>query len=170
MMQNLFLVRHASAEDYSKNGDYGRPLSSDGWEEAEAAAKISTFALKGDTTILASGATRTLQTAESFAKALGISKDDIISSKKLYTANSPDEYFEVIHDQQIESANLFVFGHNPVITDLVQLLQPKLNFQMCKSAVVGFKVGALDHFLIPKRVSMNFFYFPKKFKIKNLHS
>jgi len=163
-MQNLYLVRHASAEDISKRGDFYRPLTDLGREEAIAAGQISLLAIKGDVAFLSSSSLRTLQTAQEFAKIFRFPSTQIQESRQIYDAASPQDYFEVIHDHHIETRNILVFGHNPVITQMARALHPKVPFNMCKSAVLGFKVKSSDGYIMAKNAELCFCYYPKKFK------
>ncbi|HEV7607390.1 MAG TPA: histidine phosphatase family protein, partial [Steroidobacteraceae bacterium] len=70
--KRLTLIRHANAEQDADVRDFERPLSRKGQSEAlEMARRFQERSLVPDL-IIASAATRTRETAETFAKVLGV--------------------------------------------------------------------------------------------------
>ena len=84
--KRLTLVRHASAEQDADVRDFERPLSRKGHNEAlEMARRFQERGLMPDL-ILASAATRTRETAETFAKVLGVAARLLQADDALYLA------------------------------------------------------------------------------------
>jgi len=164
-MLNLYLIRHASAEDSHKRGDFFRELTPEGQIEAQVAAKILAPVLKHDSAIVSSSAPRALQTALNFAIELQLPPTALIQSKKLYTAQEPEEYYEIIHDFELETRNILVVGHNPVITRVVKGLSPVFPLEMCKAAVLGFKVRVSEEYITTRSAELIFCYYPKKVRL-----
>jgi len=84
--KRLTLVRHGSAEQDADVRDFERPLSRKGQNEAlEMARRFQERGLVPDL-ILTSAATRTRETAETFAKVLGVAARLLQADDALYLA------------------------------------------------------------------------------------
>ena len=84
--KRLTLIRHANAEQDADVRDFERPLSRKGQSEAlEMARRFQERGLVPDL-ILASAATRTRETAETFAKVLGVATRLLQADDALYLA------------------------------------------------------------------------------------
>ncbi len=112
-MRTLHLLRHAEAHWSSPGGggDRGRPLSSRGVQQARGVGKHLRTA--GIDLILASSATRTLQTAE----ALGLSVP-VWSRDEIYDAGARDILAEIMTVPD-DYHRVLVVGHAPGIPALV---------------------------------------------------
>lgn len=121
-MKTLFLIRHASAENYqSAQTDLNRSLTEEGMDEAA----IIAGRLKGSQLLLdavvASPALRTRMTAQIYQQIFNI-KQDINIENNLYEA-APREYEQVITSFNNSWSNVAVFGHNPGITQFVNSIE-----------------------------------------------
>lgn len=122
--KRLTLVRHANAEQDSDVRDFERPLSRKGQNEAlEMARRFQERGLVPDL-ILASAATRTRETAETFAKVLGVAARLLQADDALYLAEG-DYILSAIKAVGPRVNHLMVIGHNPGISAAAISLSPE---------------------------------------------
>jgi phosphohistidine phosphatase len=122
--KRLTLIRHANAEQDSDVRDFERPLSRKGQNEAlEMARRFQERGLIPDL-ILASAATRTRETAETFAKVLGIAGRLLQADDALYLAEG-DYILGAIKAVGPRVNHLMVIGHNPGISAAAISLAPE---------------------------------------------
>ena len=112
--KRLTLVRHANAEQDADVRDFERPLSRKGQNEAlEMARRFQERGLTPDL-ILVSAATRTRETAETFAKVLGVPARLLQADDALYLAEG-DYILGAIRGVGPRVNHLMVIGHKPGI-------------------------------------------------------
>lgn len=121
-MKTLLVIRHAKSswKDTSLS-DFDRPLNKRGNRDAPMMAKaLRSHAIKPDL-ILCSPAKRTTLTAEILAGSVGYDPKEIVYDPTLYLA---DTYtmLHAIHNVDNRISNLYLIGHNPGATELVNLL------------------------------------------------
>jgi phosphohistidine phosphatase len=122
--RRLTLVRHAYAEHEADVRDFERPLSRKGLSECqEMARRFQERGLVPDL-ILASAATRTRETADVFAKVLGVPGRLLQSDDSLYLAEG-DFILGAIRAIGPRVAHLMVVGHNPGISAAAISLAPE---------------------------------------------
>ena len=122
--KRLTLIRHANAEQDSDVRDFERPLSRKGLGEAqEVARRFLERGLKPDL-ILLSAATRTRETAEAFAKELGVPGRLLQADDSLYLADG-EHILSVIRGTGPRISHLMVIGHNPGISAAAIALAPE---------------------------------------------
>lgn len=165
-MSNLYLVRHAHAEENSPQGDFFRNLTPSGISDAQQAAKFLSLCVPKKVLFLSSSAHRAKQTALEFAHIFSIPESQIKFDKKLYTTLSADEFLELILGYWKKKIPLIVFGHNPTLSILAKHLIPDLPFKMCKSGILGFQLAPQKKSQAQKENSIEFIYYPKKYKSK----
>ncbi len=121
-MKNVYFVRHAKSSWADMNlKDHDRPLNSRGKKDApRMAARLRKEGVKVDG-LLVSSAKRTRQTAEVFAEAYGLGKDQVIKEKKLYHAG-PKTIQSCIRELPDNWETVLVFGHNPGYTEAANVL------------------------------------------------
>jgi phosphohistidine phosphatase len=123
-MRRLTLVRHANAEQESDVRDFERPLSKKGLGEAnEMARRFHERGLTPDL-ILASAAVRTRETADIFAKVLGVAPRLLQAEDSLYLAEG-EQIITLIRGVGPRVTHLMVFGHNPGISAAAISLAPE---------------------------------------------
>lgn len=123
--RRLTLVRHASADQDSSVRDFERPLSRKGLNEAdEMARRLLERKLLPDL-ILASAAVRTRETAETFAKVLGVATRLLQADDSLYLADG-DHILQTIRAVGPRVSHLMVVGHNPGISAAAIALAPEV--------------------------------------------
>jgi phosphohistidine phosphatase len=122
--RRLTLVRHANAEQDADVRDFERPLSKKGLGEAnEMAKRLNGRGLIPDL-ILASAAVRTRETAETFAKVLGIPARLLQADDSLYLAEG-DHIIATIRAVGPRVEHLLLIGHNPGISAAAISLAPE---------------------------------------------
>lgn len=122
--KRLTLIRHANAEQDADVRDFERPLSRKGQNEAlEMARRFQERGLVPDL-ILASAATRTRETAETFAKVLGVPTRLVQADDALYLAEG-DYILGAIRGVGPRVGHLMVIGHNPGISAAAISLAPE---------------------------------------------
>lgn len=136
-MKKLLICRHAkSSWDEPGLNDHERPLAKRGWRDAPLMAKrIKTNHIYPEQ-IISSDALRALQTAEVYLETFR--KEDVIFEKtaELYHASVSD-ILEVVRHASDRVNTLFIFGHNPGFTDLINHLGESLD-NLPTAAVFGF--------------------------------
>jgi phosphohistidine phosphatase len=122
--RRLTLIRHANAEQDSDVRDFERPLSKKGVSEAnEMARRFQERSLVPDL-ILVSAASRTRETAEAFAKVLGVAARLLQPDDSLYLADG-DHIISMIRAVGPRVSHLMVIGHNPGISAAAISLAPE---------------------------------------------
>ncbi len=120
-MKNLFLIRHAKSS-WKNLGlkDFDRPLNKRGKENLKMMSKIFADKFHKPDLILSSPAERAKVTALGFAEKLNYDNDKIIFLDDLYMADAK-EIFELISNQNEDYNSIILFGHNPGLTDFVNI-------------------------------------------------
>jgi phosphohistidine phosphatase len=169
VMKTLYLLRHAkSSWDDPELSDLERPLNKRGQRDAPLMGKrLADQKIKLDA-ILTSPAQRTVETALHIARGLKIPKREIRMSEHLYPGTIGDLLL-AIRSCPDKIENLLVIGHNPAITELVNLLG---NFEsgaeiesLPTCGIVAFEFSCSAWQKIKKRKGqMLFFDYPKNGK------
>jgi phosphohistidine phosphatase len=165
-MKTLYLIRHAkSSWDDPEQGDFDRPLNNRGEKDAPNMARRLKEKRVTPDFMITSPAIRAFDTCKVFAKILNYDKDKIKTDKRLYHANE-DQMLTVIRElkerEGDEEEVVFLFGHNPGLTDFAnQLLNEYIdNIPTCgivKAQLtidhwkeVSFGCGTLEFLDFPK--------------------
>jgi phosphohistidine phosphatase len=121
-MKKICLIRHAKS-DWGHEGleDIDRPLNARGYEDAKSMAMRLNAAGIQPEGIVSSTAIRAASTALIFVRTLGIDETHSRFTPSLYEANE-ETFLKVIRKLPEEWNTVFVFGHNPSITDIVNRL------------------------------------------------
>jgi phosphohistidine phosphatase len=123
-LKRLTLIRHASADQDSNLRDFERPLSRKGVSEAQdMARRFQERSLVPDL-ILVSAAVRTRETADIFAKTLGVAARLLQAEDSLYLADG-EHILETIRGIGPRIRHLLVIGHNPGISSAAIALAPE---------------------------------------------
>jgi phosphohistidine phosphatase len=149
--KRLTLVRHANAEQESDVRDFERPLSKKGHGEAnEMARRLHERGLIPDL-ILASAAVRTRETAETFAKVLGVPARLLQSDDSLYLAEG-DQIIAMIRGVGPRVTHLMVIGHNPGISATAISLAPEtVQGDLPTCGVLTMSVSCMSWDLVDRR-------------------
>jgi phosphohistidine phosphatase len=117
-MRTLFIIRHAkSSWDHPGLRDFDRPLNGRGLHDApKMAAFLRAKGIQPDL-LLSSPAKRALTTALFFAKEYDLPETEIARREDIYEASVQD--LLLLISSLPDAANtVFLFGHNPTLTDL----------------------------------------------------
>ena len=141
-MKTLILIRHAkSSWKDASLADRDRPLNKRGKRDAPEMGRRLAARGGAPDLIVSSPATRALATARVIAEAVGYPVDGIREDERIYMA-SPAELLEAIRGLDDGHERVFLFGHNPGLTELVnELSEPALdNVPTC--GVVELRLAA----------------------------
>jgi phosphohistidine phosphatase len=124
-MHTLILLRHAKAEPEADSGaDFDRALTERGWAEARLAGRTLADAGFRPDLVLASAATRTVQTWEAAGSAFSGVKAEALDS--LYEAG-PETILAEAATRGAKAGVVLVVGHNPGIATLAAYLARETN-------------------------------------------
>ena len=128
-MKELTLVRHAKSEWVKESiFDIDRPLSERGCEDAYIISKWYKENHKLPEMLVSSPAARAIHTAFIFCREFNMPESLVSINKELYESSASD-YYNVISKIDNSVQHVMVFGHNPVITNLVNELNSDLDFE-----------------------------------------
>ena len=141
-MKTLVLVRHAkSSWKDASLADRDRPLNDRGKRDAPVMGRRLATRGEPPDLIVSSPAARALATARVIAEAVGYPVDRIREDERIYMAG-PAELLEAIHDLDDVADRVFLFGHNPGLTDLVNALSEPAVENVPTCGVVEFRLGS----------------------------
>lgn len=124
-MKWLIVVRHAKSSWKEPLPDLDRPLNGRGRRNApKMAARVRTHledAGRRADLLLASPARRARDTANVFAETLGVGNPQLRREDRLYQGSLQD-ILALIRELDADADTVFLFGHNPDFTALVNLL------------------------------------------------
>ncbi len=140
-MKTLTIVRHAkSSWDHPSLADSERPLNERGERDAPVMARRIQKAGIRPSLILSSHAVRAWSTARVIAKELNYPLEFLQREKDMYLA-SAERLLSIVARQDEGFNNMMIVGHNPGLTDLVNLLLPGTtgNLPTCGVVSVTFE-------------------------------
>ncbi|MBI3519486.1 MAG: histidine phosphatase family protein [Bacteroidetes bacterium] len=157
-MKQLFLIRHAKS-DWSNPElkDIERYLNERGYANANMMA--AKFNNKPDL-IISSPAIRAISTALIFARHLNYSANHICIKQELYES-SLNDYLNVIHAIDTIYDTVFLFAHNPTISDVAQHLTQALPMELPTCGITGIRFNVRDWKNV-KQGDLFLFDYPKK--------
>lgn len=164
-MKTLYLVRHAkSSWDKPELSDIERPLLEKGKKRTK---KMIDYLMNKDVKIdlmISSHAKRALDTAYILSHAFHYPKDKIKTDRLIYTGNEQqiaNQFFDLPRDVD----HLWIIGHNPTITNFVNLfLDEKLDYLQTSGVVsISFPVDSWDK-ISHSDYTINFVMYPRKLK------
>lgn len=169
-MKELILVRHAKS-DWGNEllKDVDRHLNERGSNDAYYLSNwFKENKSPAPDFIIASTATRALTTALIFARTLELDLKNFKLEKDIYEATA-STLFDVIHKLPDNKNKIMLFGHNPGITNLGNLLSDDLffdNVPTCGMVSFCFETDNWKN-IEPKSGKLAFYQFPKDFKNKD---
>jgi phosphohistidine phosphatase len=163
-MKYLYLIRHAkSSWDNPNQTDFERTLNERGEKDAPMMARLLKSKNILPDLIISSPATRAFTTAEIFAAHLNYISDSIKSDARIYEASTKN-LADVIHEVDDNFNTVFLFGHNPGISNFANMIsnQHVPDFPTC--AVAGFELN-IDEWSKAERYcgKLILFEYPKKY-------
>mgnify|MGYP005851875811 CR=1 FL=1 len=165
-MKLLYFLRHAKSSWENPDWqDFERPLNKRGKEDIPLMGALLKQRGIMPERIVSSPAERTYKTARKIAKIIGFPPDALVKDEELYEASVTD-FFNIIAQQPDEVQKLMFVGHNPTLTDMVNLLARKIridNIPTCGICALRFEA---DNWLQIEEGSgeLLFFEYPKKYK------
>jgi phosphohistidine phosphatase len=164
-MKTLFLVRHAkSSWDDRDLTDFERPLNERGLNDAPIIAKILHDRKIKPDLIISSPAVRALSTAQIFAKEFHYDFKNILEDERIYEAAMRD-LTEVVREIPNDIACAMLFGHNPGISNFVNLLGDQFIADMPTCAIAGLELKINSWAELERRCgNVVLFEYPKKLK------
>ena len=163
-MKTLYFIRHAKAKNFKlEESDFERTLSKKGYKDILTIG--SYLKLRGilPDTVLASCALRSQQTATELMQILEY-KGSIDYLEQLYMT-STKEITDIIGIQDDTIESMFVIGHHPYLTELVNTLSQEHIDKIPSMGVVciNFTVDSWKD-IVTCKGELDFFIFPKQFK------
>ena len=162
-MKKLYIMRHAKS-DWSEpfESDFDRGLKKRGYEDAILIAKELKRKKVLPNLLLSSSAIRAKITSEIAGAFMGYDIDNIKFNKQLYFSNA-SEILEIIKSVNSNVKKLFIVGHNPELTELINQLAYISIDNLPTSGVVAisFKTDSWKKITKGKR---EFFIYPKMYK------
>ncbi len=162
-MKTLYIIRHAKSFWAGFNQtDHERQLSETGREHIQKIVEFLRTKAVRPQVILASSARRTIDTARWLSDGLGLKEEIIRSEPALYLADE-EKISEEIGLQSDDFNQLMVIGHNPGITDFVNLFLKNPIDLLPTSAVVCFTFDTTEwENFRHKEAQLQFIVFPKE--------
>jgi phosphohistidine phosphatase len=132
----IYLLRHAIAEDGKGHPDSERALTDQGREKLRRVLKRARAAGVAPSLILSSPYKRAVETAEIAAEILGY-QGKVVRTRALLPEASPFDAWEEIRTRKDE-ASILLASHEPLMSSLVAFLldSPALQVDMKKAALV----------------------------------
>ena len=164
-MKELFIIRHAkSSWENNQLTDFERPLNPRGKEDAPIMGiALKKIGFKPDL-IVSSSATRAYSTAVLIANQLDYDHSLIEKNNSLYEA-STHSVFKIINSLNDKFSRVFLFGHNPTFTMLIEKLGGHAIGNLPTCGVVGIRFELDSWQMIVEGIGSQFFYdFPKNHK------
>lgn len=112
--------------------------------------------------LLSSPANRALTTCHTIAEEIGYAKSKIKTDKNLYHAEDA-EILRIIQALDNKYHCVFIFGHNPGLTDFVNLIADADidNIPTCGIVACALNISSWDE-ATKKKATVTFFDYPKK--------
>lgn len=144
-MKSLFLIRHAKSswKNSEEMDDLERPLNKRGERDAPFMAEILFKKNLIPDKIISSPANRALTTAVIFAKQLNYPVENIIIEEAIYES-SIENLWQVIQKVGRENNSVFLFGHNPFLTEIVNEFEDVRIDNIPTSAIVKIEFDIID--------------------------
>lgn len=161
-MKTLYLIRHAKSSwaDVSLS-DFDRPLNERGEKDAPRMAKRLREREVTPHLMVSSPAKRAVKTCKAFCKVLGYPKEKIKEVKALYHA-SDEGILEVLRQINNKHEVVFLFGHNPGLTEFANRLFNEGILNVPTTGIVAGKLKADTWDSVSFGCgAMEFFDFPK---------
>jgi phosphohistidine phosphatase len=140
-MKTLYLLRHAQAEHQFASPDRLRNLDMTGKAEATHTGEKLRSLKPLPEQIIASSASRSLQTAKIIADEIGYPIENIRERPAVYNAEE-GTLLEIINDTDDKVGALMLTGHNPGITSLAQGLASNFSEAISTAGLVVIEFEA----------------------------
>lgn len=164
-MKYLYLIRHAkSSWDNPSQSDFERTLNERGFNDAPQMAMLLKSKNVIPDLILSSPATRALTTAEIFAQHLNYSLEEIKTDENIYEASTRN-LTEVVSEIDNGFGTVFLFGHNPGISNFANFLSSKMVEDFSTCTIAGLELNIDSWSKLERHCGkLILFEYPKKLK------
>ncbi|KUG08126.1 SixA phosphatase family protein [Solirubrum puertoriconensis] len=157
-MKTLYLMRHAkSSWNFDGLSDKERPLNSRGRADAPHMGQALASRNIQPDLLVSSPAVRALSTAALVAKELNYPPDSIQVIPGIYEADA-ERLFDIITELPDEASSVLLVGHNPTLTDTVNMLSTRSLNDMPTAAVVCLHFHA-DQWAQVHRANSEFYFY-----------
>lgn len=137
-MKTLYLIRHAKSDWFKGVQDFERPLNERGMADAPVMGSYLKSLNQIPDLVISSDANRAISTARLLVKELGYDLKKIKETNNLYHA-APKVILKEVWKVPNEVNNLFVFSHNPGISELIEYLtEDWIELKTCCVAKITF--------------------------------
>lgn len=139
MVRNLYLIRHADAEDLQSGmKDIDRSLTRTGFRNAANAGQFLAGKNVNVQAFLSSTAQRARQTTETIADQLKYGMEQITFTEEIYEA-STRILFRLVTELPKEASTVIMLGHNPGLTFLAEYLTGEVIGNVAPSGIVHLR-------------------------------
>ena len=161
-MKKLIIVRHSVAEEEITT-DFERKLTVEGKKLAGKVAKSLSIIPGIHSKFISSPAFRAFETAQEFARYYQKEEKDIDKQEFLYQYFTAERFFMFLDTHGKANEEIWVFGHNPMFSEIVMYLSNNQILSMPKCSVAAFQTEAKNWFkMTPDNTQLLFFENPKK--------
>ena len=165
-MKKLIILRHAkSSWDYPELSDYERPLNSRGNKDAEMMSLKLSERLDHIDCAISSSSKRTELTYEYFKNKINFKSE--LFTHELYHASSK-KIISIIKNTHSDINSLMVLGHNPGLTDIVNLLTNYHLYNLPTTGIIIIKFNIISWDKISElgiKGDLEWIKFPKDYKL-----
>jgi len=161
--KRVTIVRHGkSSWEYDGISDLDRPLLLRGINDAKKMAKRLPEDIAHPDKIISSPANRALHTGVMFARYLEYPFTDIIIDETIYGAYE-EEIYKLLESLDDSISSVFLFGHNPLVTNMVNLFRksPIDNLPTTGVGSFSFDCAAWSD-IRQSRVKSEYYDYPKR--------
>ncbi len=138
-MKTLYLIRHAKSDwALITLADIDRPLNNRGYTDAHKMSALMQSKNILPDEIITSPAVRAISTALIFARSCNYYAERIKIHPTLYHSNT-EQYLNTIALADNKANTLFLFAHNPVITDCANALLKNTIDEIPTCGIVGIR-------------------------------
>jgi len=142
-MKQLVFVRHSIAEEIENHeDDFSRNLTTKGIERINKVKKHIPTEIAHNAIFLTSTAHRCIQTCHLFAQHFNIPSHRIKEESFLFSCFREHSFYYFLEEAVADETNVWIFGHNPMLSNLTDQLLNKKFYSLPKGAVVVFKTTA----------------------------
>ena len=163
-MKKLYFIRHAKANNfYVGESDFERSVSKKGYKDIKTIGSYLKLRGISPDIVLSSCALRAQESAIKLTEVLEY-KGQVAYLQQLYMT-STQEVIDIIEVQDDNAEDIFIIGHHPYLTELVNTLS---NEHISKIPSMGVVCITFDenHWkdVVKSKGDMEFFIFPKQFR------
>ncbi|HOU98439.1 MAG TPA: phosphoglycerate mutase family protein [Bacteroidales bacterium] len=164
-MLTLAFVRHSIAENTEHtHDDFNRKLTEEGIERIRLVLPKIPKSFLQNAFFLHSPAIRCVQTVNYFASYFQIANEQIKEHDFLFSCFRENGFFYFLEEEAANKSNVWIFGHNPMLSNLCDAILGKKFYSLPPCSVVVFKSFAQNWVDIqPENTKLELFINPHQF-------